>query len=348
MLFSPRLSTKKLAAFCRRVGASLEAGLDIRKILSGEATRARSNVFRGRMTIISAAINEGRSVREAFGLTHDYFPTLFLELIDVGDRTGHLGGALLQLADHYEYQVKLAQGFLVGIAWPLIELTLSILVIGLMIGILGWIGQGETQFDVFGLSGTNGMIIYFLFVGMVIAALAALWYALRRGVAWTRPVQRLMMLVPLLGQALESLALARMTWAMHLTFNSGMDTRRAVALSIRATQNSRYTDQMRAIDAELVDGSSLCDAFSTSRVFPSTYMDALHVGEQSGKLVESMEKISVQYRERAETAMKILGVIGFFAVMGMVAAIIIFMIFWIFSTIYMAPINEALDMINNP
>lgn len=356
MLFSPRLSTRNLAALCRRIGASLEAGLDIRKVLSGEATRARSAVFRGRMTIISEAINQGQSVRQAFGQTDDYFPTLFLELVEVGDRSGHLGGALLQLADHYEYQLKLTRNFLASIAWPLIELTVAILVVGLMIGMLGWFGGVEThpgwyggdeprpgpdeiEFNPFGLAGTLGVIIYFLGVGIVIVVLAALGYALRRGVAWTRPIQRLIMITPVLGSALESLAMARMTWAMYLTFNSGMDTRRAVALSLRTTQNSRYTDQMKAIDAELVNGSSLSESFSTSNVFPSNYMDALYVGEQSGNLVESMERISRQFRERAEAAMKVLGVIGFFAVFGLVAAIMIFMIFSI-ALSYIGMIND--------
>ncbi len=344
MLLSPRISTKQLANVCRRVATSLAAGLDARKVWAREADRSTGPVARGKFRAISDAVNRGASIREALEATGDYFPVLFRELAHVGDRTGHLDHAFFQLADHYDHQLKLRRGFLLAIAWPVIELGITIFVVGFLIWILGVIGNSTgTTSDVlgFGLVGTRGLMIYIAFLALVGAALFFAYLAISRGLVWTRFIQRGVVHVPVVGKAIECLALGRVAWALNLTLNAGMDTRRAVALSLKASRNARYTDHLRAIDADIAQGTSLFETFQRTGVFPVSFMDVVHVGEQTGMLVESMEKLAGQYRDEAEAAMRILAVAGFFAVFALIAAIIIALIFRIFS-FYLGTLNDAL------
>ena len=347
MLFSPRISTKNLAALCRRTATALEAGLDARTVWAGEVKRATGFVARGKFRAISDGVNSGSSMRDALEPVADYFPSLFLELVHVGDQTGHLDEALRQLADHYDYQRTLAQVFLVMMIWPLTELGLSIAIIGFLIWIMGIIGNssGGEPIDILGLgmTGNSGLAIYVVFWVAVGAALYVLFEAMRRGLVWTRPIQHLMLKIPVVGSALESLALARLSWSLQLTLNSGMDTRRAVGLALQTARNARFTDGARSIDDVLAGGDSLHRAFVQTGAYPSDFLDTLQVGEQSGTVVESMERLSRQYRSKAETAMKVLGVFAFFAAFGLIAAFIILMIFRIFS-FYVGTINDALQM----
>jgi type II secretory pathway component PulF len=347
MLFSPRISTKNLAALCHRTGTALEAGVDARTVWAGEAKRAAGFVARGKFRAISDGVNGGCSMRDALEPVANYFPSLFLELLHVGDQTGHLDEALKQLGNHYDYQRKLVQGFLVAMIWPLTELGLSIAIIGVLIWVMGWIGSvsGGEPIDIlgFGLTGNSGLAIYVTFWGVVAIACYVLFEAMRRGLVWVRPLQRLMLKVPVVGGALQSLALARLSWSLQLTLNSGMDTRRAVGLALRAARNARFTDGARSIDGVLAEGQSLYTAFDQTGAYPRDFLDTLQVGEQSGTIVESMERISGQYRSKAETAMNVLGVFAFFASFGLIAAFIILMIFRLFS-FYIGTINDALQM----
>lgn len=122
-----------------------------------------------------------------------------------------------------------------------------------------------------------------------------------------------------------------------------MDARRAVALAVKASRNARFTDQMRSIDAWIAQGGSLYEAFSQAMVFPQQFMDVLAVGEQTGMVVESMKKLADQYREKSQAAMKILAVVGFFLTFALIAAIMIALIFRIFS-FYLGTINDAMQM----
>jgi type IV pilus assembly protein PilC len=344
MFFSPRISTRELAGLCRRLSMSLDAGIDLRTVMAREAERARGHAMRSRMRQMSVAVNQGVSLPDALAETGDYFPPIFRDLVRVGDHTGHLSEAFSQLAEHYDYQVKLRRDFMGAIAWPMLQLTVAIFVVGFLIWILGAIGRSTgTTFDIlgWGLTGERGLAIYALCVGTAIALVAVLIRAVQRGLGWTRPVQRVVLRVPGLGPALETMAVARLAWTLHLTLNAGMEIGKAVRLSLESTRNARYLDQIPSVDASIRRGNSLFDTFLETQAFTPDFLDTLRVGEQSGRLVESMGILSRQYRERAASALSTLTMIAGFAVWGLVAVIIIVLIFRIFS-FYLGALQGAM------
>jgi len=344
MFGSSRITTKQLEGLCRRLGMSLEAGIDLRTALKREAERASGFTARRRFFAMSDAVQQGASLRESLDYTDTYFPPLFHAVVRVGEESGHLGETLGELADHYEGQLRLRRRFLAAIAWPMTELAISVLLIGFLIWVLGVIGQSTGHpIDIlgYGLVGNRGLLVYVTCVGLVAVAIFSVIHAIRRGMAWTKPVQRLAIKLPGIGKPLETIALARLTWALNLTFNSGMDVRRAVKLSLEAAHNAHFTDQVRPIENAVAGGSSLYEAFSETGAFPPDFLDALHTAEESGKLVESMARLSRQYQDQAEAALAVLTTIAGFAVWAVIAAIIILAIFRVFS-FYVQTIQSAI------
>jgi len=334
MFGSSRIRTKQLEGLCRRLSMALEAGVDLRTTLARETERATGFVARRRLQAIKEAIDQGASFEESLRNADDYFPELVLAIVHVGEETGHLAETLGQLADHYEGQLRLRRRFLGAIAWPLIELTLSILIIGFLIWIMGVIGQSTGHpIDILGLGlvGNTGLLIYSVFVAGAAIFVFSVLQGIQRGLAWVKPIQRLVLKLPGIGKPLQTMALARLTWAMHLTLNSGMDVRRALRLSLSATNNAHYTDQIKPIDKDILRGSSLYETFADTQAFPSDFLDSLHAAEESGKLVEAMERLSRQYQDQAEAAMQVLTTLAGFAVWGVIATIIILAIFRLFS-----------------
>jgi type II secretory pathway component PulF len=334
MLFSPRISTSELARLCRRLATSLEAGVSLRTVWDREAKHAPGMRSRSRFRAISEAVNRGESLADAFAETGDYFPELFRDLALVGEKSGHLAESFVRLAEHYEEQIKLRRILLVASTWPAIELFLSLGVIGFLIWIMGPINSSfnrgnQKPIDPLGLGlmGTSGLAVYLTFLGMVALGLFLVYQAIRRGMVWTRPIQLFLLQLPVLGQALQNIAMARLTWAMHLTLEAGMDLRQALRTSLRATRNAHYTRHIRRVDRAIEAGNPVHEAFLETGAFTTHFLDAVRVGEDSGRLVESMGILSRQYGEQAEAALRALAVVGGFAVWMLVAAIIIVFIF---------------------
>lgn len=344
MFGSPRISTKELAALCRHLATSLEAGIDARKVWASEAERTGRSVLRGTLRTVSQEVNRGQSVAEALAATGDFFPAMFRQLAEVGEQTGHLAEVLAQLADHYDNQVRLRRLFLAAITWPVAELAIAVVVVGLLIWIMGVIGQPHGQkIDPlgFGLVGNRGLAIYVALVTGVLLLFAAAIHAARRGLLWVKPIQRAVLRVPVLGTALETLAMARLTWSLHLTLNTEINVRRALTLSLQSAGSVRLTDHAGAVDAALADGNSIAEALSAAGVFPADFLAAVSVGEQTGNLVESMALLSRQYQDRARAALATLTTLGGVAVWMLVAAMIIVLIFRL-ALFYVGAIRGAM------
>ena len=346
MFFSTRIRLKKLAALCRRLATSLEAGIDVRTVWQRETGRA-SGRARIRIGAVSQAVDRGEGLAEALAEAGGFFPPLLAELAQVGQQTGHLGEVFAQLAEHYDSQVRLRRSFLAAIAWPLVQLALAVAIVGFLIWIMGVIGKTRLGKPIdplgLGLVGNEGLLIYIAFVAGVTLCLLFVIQAVRRGLVWTRPIQRGVLRAPVLGKALQTLALARLAWSMHLAMNTGMEVRRALKLSLQSTRNARYTDQIEQIGAEIDSGSSIHEAFERAGNYPADFLDALAVGEQSGRLVESMALLSRQYHEQARAALGTLTMLAGVAVWCAIALLIVALIFRLFM-FYLGAIHDAMQM----
>ena len=344
MLGEPRIGLKPLAAVCRRLAISLGAGVDVRTVFNREAKSARGPGHRS-FAEISDAVAAGGSISDGFGAHGGYFPEFFRQMVHVGETTGHLPEIFRQLADHYEYQLKLRRTLVSSITWPLIELGLALSVIGLLIWLMGMIPQlkGNDMLGL-GLQGTSGLVKYAGFLALVAVIGLLIHRATVRGMLWVAPLQRLVMHVPQLGRAVETMAISRLAWAMHVTLNSGMEVREAIKLSLKSTQNVYYTQHIDAVMRDITKGREIYEALRDTGAFSIDFLDAVQVGEESGNLVESMGKLADQYQDQAKLAMNTMTILLGVAITGLIAMIIIYFIYQIFSRAYMAPINDALKM----
>ncbi|MGD9721388.1 MAG: type II secretion system F family protein [Pirellulales bacterium] len=344
-LFESRIGLKPLAALCRRWAISLSAGVDVRNVLAREAANARG-LGRRRLADMSHDVAAGSTIADALVPTGNYFPDFFRALVRVGEETGHLPEVLRQLAEHYEHQMRLRRNFWVALSWPILELTMALSVVGFLIWLMGAIpALRKSNADIlgFGLTGNSGLIKYLCFLAVVGAVLFVVYRATTRGLLWAAPVQRVIMSIPRLGRAIETLAMARLSWAMYVTLNSGMDLRRALRMSLASTHNVVYTQHIDRVLGEIRAGREIHEALAAANVFPIDFLDAVQVGEESGKLTESMAHLAQEYQDQARSAMNTLTILLGMAVTGLIAAVIIFLIFRVFS-FYVGTINDALKM----
>ncbi len=339
-----RIGIQPLSQMLQRVGTSIHAGVALRSIWDKEAMRG-TPTYRQQAAVVRDRVAAGDSLSEAMAACGDYFPSLVRDLTDVGEKTGRLDEVLIGLSEHYRHLVSLRRTFLIGIAWPTLQLIIALGVIGLLIFVLGMIGTGPggEPIDIlgFGLIGGSGLFIYVMLVGMVFGGTALAATALLRGWFGTAPLQ-VAMQVPVVGGYLRTSALARFAWTFSLTLDSGLDARRAMQLSLRSTQNPFYMAQMDAVDQSIAQGREFHESLRATGVFPDAFLDELEAAEIAGTPGETMGRLAEDYRRRATASAAGLTMAATVAVWIVVACFIIFMIFRL-AFFYIGTINEALE-----
>src|SRR5688572_10784024 len=177
-----RASLKELAQLCRRLSTSLEAGIDARKTFAREAESGVSQAMRRRIYPIHDAVQAGRTITEGLNSTGEYFPSMFREMVHVGEQTGKLPEVFKQLADHYDHQLTLRRAFLAAITWPMLQLFGALGVIGIVILVMGMLPTGPRgeRPDILGLGliGVPGFLIYMMFLAAIAGVLYGLYIAI--------------------------------------------------------------------------------------------------------------------------------------------------------------------------
>lgn len=346
MFFSPRIRLKPLAQLCQRLATATEAGLEDRKIWRDEAERG-SAAQRRHAAIIRDALAAGDSVTDALPATDKFFPQLFHSMVEVGETGGRLGHTYRRLAEHYEKTLGAKRAFLGRLAWPMFQLAIALFVIGLLIWVMGLsvINKSPTdpQFDMlgFGLIGTPGLIKYLNFLILIAIVVLLFIEAARRGALWTRSLQCWALAIPMIGGAMKTLALARFTWALQLVLDTPMDLRRALPLALEASGNEYFARYGPEVARGIEQGMDIHSVLQATGAFPVELLDQIAVGEESGRLVETMKIQSAEYQVKAGMAISILAQFAGYAVWLVVAVFIITMIFRLFS-FYTQQLNSLL------
>ncbi|MEO0531201.1 MAG: type II secretion system F family protein [Planctomycetota bacterium] len=337
-------SAKKLAGLCERVALSLDSGIDVRRAWRSEATRNRGRLAQA-CDDVAQAIERGAGLDEAVADAGPVFPLLFVELVRVGEQTGTTPAIFSRLAKHYQTRVSRVREFRAAITWPLLQLGIALLVVGLMIAIGGVLNDGQGRpidFLGLGLVGTRGLLIYVNGLVGIALVVGLAWAALRRRPDWGAKLRGIASQLPVIGSAVRSIALARIAWALQLTMNVEMDLRRVGPIVLNASDNERFAGHGPAVAKTVGAGEPFSSAFARTGVFPQPFIDTLEVAEETGQIVETMDRLSKRYEEEAEHAIAVLSLVAAFLIWAMIALLIIGLIFRVFG-FYTGVLDDALE-----
>lgn len=347
-----RISTKTLIQLCRRVGTSMRAGVEPRRLWETEARHATGSL-KWAIERVKEGVLRGDSVAESMRACEGYFPPLVTEMVDVGEKTGHVDAVFLKLADHYDHQAQLTRGFLFGIAWPTLQLAIGIFIFGVLIIILGALPgavslkTGE-PIDVLGigLRGTSGAFIFWIICGTLVGGIVLSILAVARG--WLGPApMAIAMRIPMLGTSLANLALARLTWSLAMALDAGIDARRSIELAVRATQNPVYLSREHVMVEAISRNRQFHEAFAEAGCFPGEFLQMMETAEISGTTSEAMQNLCRDYEERARAGLRWLTWLTGIGIWMFMGLLMIFMIFRL-AMLYLAPIYDIMDMTKTP
>jgi type IV pilus assembly protein PilC len=131
-VFGPLLVKIAIARFSRTLGTLVSSGVPI---LDGLAITARSSgnkVVEHAVMKTRESISEGKTIAEPLE-REKVFPSMVVQMIAVGERTGSLDSMLNKIADFYDEEVDSTVAALTSLLEPLMMVVLGILIGGMMV-----------------------------------------------------------------------------------------------------------------------------------------------------------------------------------------------------------------------
>lgn len=321
------MKLKSVAAFCRRMGVGLRAGVDILRLLESEQ-KSGDPRHHAAMQQLTDSIRSGSTLAKGMLDQKKYFPPLLIQMVHASELGGRMDGMFAYMAGYYD-QLKETRAFFISrITWPLIQLAMAIAIIGLVILIQGILSPTST-YDAsgVGLRGFQGFLLYCFVVAGFFSCLAILVYGLWKN--WFNCHRLLMPIIqriPTLGTALVTLGLSRLSITLSMLLNAGVDAKRSLKQAFLSTGNYYFIGGIDRAVKKVEEGASFGDAFAASRVLPEEFIESVRIGELSGTETESLDHLAQEYQERARAALNTIATIASFTIWLGIMLLLAFMI----------------------
>jgi type II secretory pathway component PulF len=325
-LFSTRIPAKKMAPVCRQLAASYDSGIPITASLELIRNGARDPALRRVFTRMGEDIQQGATLGEAAEKQESRLPRFFVRLISSGEISGRLDVMLTDLADYFEERVAMQRAVMGALAYPLLQLAVAWFLGSFALGLAGSIdfsGRRQFRFEDYMMQWAFFQAAALVIFGVVLVVLILLS---RSGV--------LSGLWGWCGNAIwpfkkiyRKFALARFFRSLSLLTASGLDLRRGIRASAETIENRKIRDDLMKAIPFISEGATLEAAFAGSRTLTPVARQMLKVGEESGRIDETLRKVSEYHFSEARQALnigaKILSVLILLAT-GLVVGLILF------------------------
>ncbi|MBI3409967.1 MAG: type II secretion system F family protein [Planctomycetes bacterium] len=348
MVIFQRLSGANLIEFCRSLRFSLSSGLTLRdavRLMAGKGPHSLRPVAEK----IGGDLGAGWSFQDALAKQEKVFPSLFLALASVGEESGNLPEVLAELEKYYQVQQKLRREFISEITWPVTQFVAAVCVIAVLIYVLGILavpvpgGASNEHLDPIGLGllGPSGAVKFLVIVfGTIIGVSLAFW-GLKRLLRRRALVERFLLGVPLIGAALRYIAMTRFCVALRLMLETKLSVLKSLRFALNATDNPAFSSYADEVENSLRKGNSITESLKVVKPLPDSFLGAVAIAEECGRLPESLHFQADQYDDLARRRLAVLNRFSSWLVWLGIAAFMILMIARIFINVYLKMIEGA-------
>ena len=225
-----RVTQKDLAIAARQLATMVDAGLSLLRALTILADQVENPELRRVLGKVRQDVEAGHSLSAAFAAEKQVFPPFMISMTRAGESGGFLDGALKQVAETFEADVKLRSQVKSAMTYPVVVFCMAILMcIGMLIFIVPIF---ESMFtDLGGQLPAPTRVLVALSAAMkyvipafVVLAVAGTWWWRKHGRddRVREVVDPLKMKLPIFGQLTTKIALARFTRNLSTLLSAGV------------------------------------------------------------------------------------------------------------------------------
>ncbi|MGO1793827.1 MAG: type II secretion system F family protein [Oceanisphaera sp.] len=297
-----------LLILCRQFSSLTRAGIPILRIVEGLRDTTDNKVLITALTEVVTALNQGQTLANALAAHPHIFNTLFVSLVEVGESTGQLEEAFLQLAHYFQLEldtkrrVKAATRYpmFVSIAMVAAMVVVNIYVIPAFTGIFASMGS-ELPLVTRILIATSEFFtnyIWHMVVGIIAAVVLLMRYVkTKKGrLRW----HTLLLRIPIIGPLVNRILLARFCRSFSMMLGSGVPIVQVLTLAGNATGNAYLTQAILNMGDKLASGSSLSAVAEESKVFTPLILQMFKVGEETGRVDQMVMEAGKFYEEEVD------------------------------------------------
>jgi type II secretory pathway component PulF len=336
------ISLVQKAIFARYLAVMLKSGLTIIESLEIAVDSAQGRlkkIIRG----VLEAVKSGYSLAFALERYPKVFSKLFTNAVYAGETSGTLDESLERVADQLDKEREIFSKIKGAMIYPTIILVASfILGVGMTFWVLPKITPLFEGLKV-ELPLTTQLLIKFssfvqvhgaaFFVSVVVFISILIWLLKQN---FLKPFTHLVILkIPVVNRISKNANVARFSRSLSVLLKSGLNIYEALKIVTEMTDNHYYKKILQKASESTSKGSKLSSDLALHRnLFPVMTTKMIRVGEESGKLEDTLAYLADFYEREVDDSLKSLSVYIEPALLIFIGLIVAFMALSIITPIY--------------
>lgn len=290
----------------------VETGINLSGALQGLIEQEENATLQKLLIELKGDVEGGEAFSVALARHPKYFDKTFVALIRASEQTGSLGEMLEHVAGYMRKDVENRGKVKSALAYPGVMMVLAIGVTTFLLTYImpkfiplferKGIELPSTTVFLIWLSGSLTQHWYLWLVGVV--ALAAGFFFARRTEIGRMSLDWLKLNAPILGPMFRKVCISRSVRTLGTMIKSGVPVLDALKLSSEVSGNYHYEKAWADAMEDVTNGSRICEALTGNPLFPSTLIQMIGSGEETGKLDYVLQKVSVHYDSEVDLALK--------------------------------------------
>jgi len=306
-LGSGELNDKKKEALYLELSSLLQAGINLKSSLELVTADQEKEKDRVLLKNIQDEVLKGSALSAAMGNSRK-FSLYEVYSLQIGEETGKLIEVLQDLAKFYQNKIKQRRKIISSLTYPCVVLSTSLGAVFFMLkfvvpmfgdvfkrfgGHLPWITE-----KIIGVS--QAMENNFWRVFILFALIGVFIFSTRKTERFRQISSKLLLKVPVVGNLVQKIYLARFCNSMRLLINAHLPLLRAIALCRQMIGYYPIESSLQKVEDDIMKGKSLHQSLQQFPVYPSKLIQLIKVGEETNQLDYFFARISDQYIEEVE------------------------------------------------
>ena len=291
--------------FTRQLSSMIASGLTLTKALEILKGQVKNKTLIEVTTTLINDVQEGKSLGQAMEKHPRVFSSIYVSIVKAGEQSGLLDKVLARLTETLEKRAKLKETIRSALMYPAIVILMMIGVMFIMaFFVIPTLGNLFTSLNVT-LPLTTRLLIDFsnFLVNYWWVALGLLVFAYFSYKQWVSTengrltMDAFMLRLPIFGKIISESILAEFTRTLGLLVGTGTLVVQSLVETADTTGNVLYKSAIMDVSRMVEKGVSIGEAMSSYSLFPPMLIQLIKIGEQTGKIDESLIKAS-EYFER--------------------------------------------------
>ena len=301
-----------LVLFTRQLSSMLASGLTLMRALEILKEQMQNPKMAEVVSTIITDVQEGKTLAQAISVHSKVFTPIYVSIIKAGEQSGLLDKVLSRLADNLEKEAKLKSTVKGALMYPAIVVILMVVVVAvMMIFVIPQLTVLYTNLNVplplptqIVVAISNAFVVGWPFL---LAGLAIAIFVFRK---WHRTedgkliVDNIILKLPVFGKLVRQTILAEFSRTFGLLVGTGTLVVEALVETADTTGNVHYKNAITEVSRQVEKGVAIGDAMSYNSLFPGLLVQMVRVGEQTGKIDETLTRASEYFEREVDQSVK--------------------------------------------